>query len=131
MMHSGGIFLPPALKSVKTSTAYGHSKSHLKNFVKQKTAPCEAAFLDRLGALHVDSARTFVRFLNFEGNFVVDTEVVELDIDQSRRVEKDIFFSAFLGDESKALVGQAFDGTHHRIIISELSANLCLWAETR
>lgn len=73
----------------------------------------------QLDALHVSGARTLFGLLRFEGHCITDLEFVEQNADERSLVKKQIFVLTFLGDETKTLVGQAFNRSLHRIYDNE------------
>lgn len=79
----------------------------------------------QLDALHVGGARALVGLLRFKGHCITDLEFVEKYADERGLMKKQIFVLTFLGDETKTLVGQAFNRSLHRMytIMNEFTAN--------
>lgn len=84
---------------------------------KTKSAPtgCRGGCLDaRLGAGHVDSARSLFRVLHVKGDDIPFAQLVKHHVDESRRMKKHVLLLTFWRDETESFVGQALDCSLHR-----------------
>ena len=76
-----------------------------------------------LDALHVDSARAFVRLLGFKGHGITFAQFVEGHTDEGCGMEENILSAGFSIRSNKAetLVRQSCDFSGHSVVYSELS----------
>jgi len=67
----------------------------------------------RLDAVYVDRIRPFRAVCNFKRNFVAYLEVIERNVLELIRVEKEIFLSVSARNESKAAVSDSSNCSFH------------------